>query len=86
MSHENKELTKKVLNALDPKYILSQDQQSKVTTVFKRFRDKEEDNKEAVEDLASVGLDRISNGNKTQKKSFLKRLGMNKESRERRAQ
>jgi hypothetical protein len=86
MSHENKELTKKVLNALDPKYILSQDQQSKVTAVFKRFRDKEEENKEALEDLASAGLDRLSNRNKTQKKSFLQRLGMNKESRERRAQ
>ena len=36
---ENKELTKKVLNALDPKYISSQDQQDKLTSVFRKFRD-----------------------------------------------
>ena len=71
MSYENRELTKKVLNALDPKYILSQDQQEKVTSVFKRFRDKEEDNEEAVEELATAGLESLSNPEK--KKGFFQR-------------
>jgi len=86
MSHENKELTKKVLNALDPKYIFSQDREAKVTSVYKSFRDKEADKEKAVQALASAGLDRLNNRNKTQKKSFLQRIGMNRESRERRAQ
>jgi hypothetical protein len=71
MSYENRELTKKVLNALDPKYISSQDQQEKITSVFKRFRDKEEDNEEAVEELATAGLERLSSPEK--KKGFFQR-------------
>ena len=80
MSHENKELTKKVLNALDPKYIFSQDREAKVTSVYKSFRDKEADKEKAVQALASAGLDRLSVFQR-----FGKSIGMNKESRERRA-
>ena len=54
-THENKELTKKVLNALDPKYILSQDQQSKITNVFRRFRDHEKDIQTIAQKAAMTG-------------------------------
>jgi len=59
-THENKELTKKVLNALDPKYILSQDQQSKITNVFRKFRDHEKELQTTAQKAAITGQKHIS--------------------------
>jgi len=60
METQNKELTKKVLNALDPKYILSQDQQSKITSVFRSFRERSEKSKKNTMDLARAGIKHVT--------------------------
>ena len=66
-SNENKELTKKVLTALDPKYILGQGQQGKITNVFRKFRERTQDLQAIAQKAAITGEKHL------EKKGFFKR-------------
>ena len=77
-SHENKELTKKVLNALDPKYILGQGQQGKITNVFRKFRERTQDLKTIAQKAAITGKKHLEKLSPFKNGIFSRKKGGNK--------